>query len=177
MQLHFFLKRVILWLDYKCKLKEDDYLATLPQHTITESEWEIMRVIWAHKTLTSKEIIDYMQAISDWKPGTIKTLIHRLQTKERIAPMPNHQPNSYIALITEHDAMVSVIQSMLERTCVRDRASLISAVMDRNALSQTDCQKLIDQLNHRLPDAPSKLTCSCLPGQCHCQQHHKEDLR
>lgn len=43
--------------------------------TISEAEWEIMRVVWANVSVTSREVIDLLEDKMDWKESTIKTLI------------------------------------------------------------------------------------------------------
>lgn len=49
--------------------------------TISEAEWEVMRVIWARKQLKSSDIIDILQEKFQWSPSTIKTLLGRLVDK------------------------------------------------------------------------------------------------
>ena len=59
---------------------------------ITDAEWEIMRVIWANGQMTSREIIDTIHSISDWKEGTIKTLINRLTQKGFLTQHTDYKP-------------------------------------------------------------------------------------
>lgn len=42
---------------------------------ITDSEWEVMRVVWAQNKTTSKDIRDIIENKKNWKPATTKTLI------------------------------------------------------------------------------------------------------
>ena len=48
---------------------------------ITEAEWELMRILWAHPNSTSREIIEIAQSFLEWKEGTIKSLLNRLTKK------------------------------------------------------------------------------------------------
>ena len=45
---------------------------------ISDSEWEIMRVIWTLGQTTAQEITQILADSMDWKPATIKTLLGRL---------------------------------------------------------------------------------------------------
>ena len=51
---------------------------------ISDSEWEVMRVIWTQESTTAQEIIDILGQTMDWKPATIKTLLGRLVKKESV---------------------------------------------------------------------------------------------
>ena len=48
---------------------------------ITDSEWEVMRAVWAQDKMGSREIIDVLQQKKDWGTATIKTFLGRLVKK------------------------------------------------------------------------------------------------
>ena len=54
-------------------------LKELPK--ISDSEWEIMKIIWQNDSITSTKIINELQEKTNWKSSTIKTLINRLDRK------------------------------------------------------------------------------------------------
>ena len=45
---------------------------------ISEAEWRLMRLVWTMPGITSRQLIDTLSASSDWKVGTIKSLLSRL---------------------------------------------------------------------------------------------------
>ncbi|MBT9003455.1 BlaI/MecI/CopY family transcriptional regulator, partial [Lactobacillus delbrueckii subsp. bulgaricus] len=50
--------------------------------TISDSEWEVMRIIWTLEPVSSTKIIQELQAKKDWSESTIKTLLRRLVKKD-----------------------------------------------------------------------------------------------
>lgn len=48
---------------------------------ISDSEWEVMRVIWTLDAVTAQEISNILAESMDWKPATVKTLLGRLVKK------------------------------------------------------------------------------------------------
>ena len=52
----------------------------LPQ--ISESEWQVMKAIWAEAPCTANQVVSYLSEITAWQPKTIKTLINRLLKKK-----------------------------------------------------------------------------------------------
>lgn len=51
---------------------------------ISESEWEIMKLIWKTNPLTSEQIINSLSDKMNWSTQTIKTFITRLIKKGAI---------------------------------------------------------------------------------------------
>ena len=49
---------------------------------ISNSEWEVMRVLWASEEQKSSDIIRILQEKFYWSPSTIKTLLGRLVDKK-----------------------------------------------------------------------------------------------
>lgn len=51
------------------------------QPNISDAEWRVMHEIWQSEPITSGEITSRLGDTTDWTPGTIKTLLHRLVQK------------------------------------------------------------------------------------------------
>ena len=49
--------------------------------SISDAEWRVMHEIWDCEPITSGEITSRLSDTTDWTPGTIKTLLHRLVQK------------------------------------------------------------------------------------------------
>jgi BlaI family penicillinase repressor len=53
-----------------------------PLPSISDAEWQVMEVVWAHAgPITAKEIVARLQPSTDWKDKTIKTMLNRLVKK------------------------------------------------------------------------------------------------
>ncbi|UUX32816.1 CopY/TcrY family copper transport repressor [Fundicoccus culcitae] len=139
--------------------------------SISDAEWEVMRVVWASNYMTSREIIDTLMAIKDWKEGTIKSLLNRLIQKEAIAKDTSTTPYTYYPTISLVEATQQRSDDLVSQTCTRDRADIIQHLIDTNELSQDDIQNLMDSLQNKLKTAPTSVTCQCPAGQCHCHLH------
>ena len=48
---------------------------------ITDSELEVMRVIWSNDRVTSKKVISVLKEKMDWTQSTTKTILGRLVQK------------------------------------------------------------------------------------------------
>lgn len=136
--------------------------------TISEAEWEIMRVVWAHQTVTSREVIDTLDNKMNWKQSTIKTLIGRLVEKEALKTEKDGRKFLYSANISENETVRSFSEDILGRFCQKDNGRVIQQLVEKSVLSQEDIEQLIIQLQDKLINAPVEVPCECAPGQCDC---------
>ncbi|MCR8969750.1 CopY/TcrY family copper transport repressor [Facklamia sp. 7083-14-GEN3] len=143
-------------------------LESLSVPSITDAEWEIMRIVWANQSLTSRQIIDIASQFSDWKEATIKTLINRLLQKDHLILKGDQKPYHYQANISEKEAVQAEINNLMDRICNKDKASFIYQVINEATLSQADCEQLIKKLQHKSVKAPMEVKCNCPVGQCQC---------
>ncbi|MBS4462932.1 CopY/TcrY family copper transport repressor [Aerococcaceae bacterium zg-B36] len=140
--------------------------------SISPAEWEIMRVVWAHHQLTSREILQVFQHILEWKEGTIKSLINRLIQKQFLIQDTSTKPYVYSAAISEEEAIQQELDAILGRCCTKERGKYIHYLLDQQTLSKADCQLIQQTAQEKYTNAPESIACQCLSGQCTCCKHH-----
>lgn len=138
------------------------------QITISETEWEIMRVVWANEAVTSREVIDTLEQKMNWKESTIKTLIGRLVEKEALETSKEGRKFIYTAKISEDDTIKNYSGDILSRVCQKQNGKVISQLLEEAVLSQDDINQLMNQLQEKLSTAPEEVPCACAAGQCEC---------
>ena len=82
---------------------------------ITETEWEIMRVVWARSPLAAQEISDALAEHDDWHPKTVKTLLNRLVKKRALGFQKEGRAYFYRPLVAERDCVAAESESFLDR--------------------------------------------------------------
>jgi BlaI family penicillinase repressor len=83
---------------------------------ISETEWEVMRVVWARHPLPAAEIIAALQAQdASWHPKTARTLLARLVQKGALDYQ--HQGRAYVyePKVTERECIAAASDSFVER--------------------------------------------------------------
>lgn len=136
--------------------------------TISEAEWEVMRVVWANITVTSREVIDVLTEKMDWKESTIKTLIGRLVNKEALKTEKEGRRFIYSANISEKDSVKSYSEEILGRVCDTKDVLVVQHIIQDAKLSQSNIKDLILLLEEKAKTAPENVSCNCTPGQCNC---------
>lgn len=139
-------------------------------HTISTSERQVLRVIWANPKCTSTFIIEALSTNFNWQAATIKTLINRLLKKEFIIPT-SKRPYQYIATLTEEELLDLECNELLSHVCQKKQGKLLALLIQKAQLSKQDTHQLRKLLQEKEMDAPEHLACTCIPGQCRCCHH------
>ena len=137
---------------------------------ISEAEWRLMRLVWTRPGITSRQLIDILSTSSDWKVGTIKSLLSRLIQKGYLDKSEGISPYHFYATISQEEATLLRLQAALDPVCRKDRAHFLARLLASTPLSQADCQAIITQLEEQAKTAPETIPCQCPPGACQC--HH-----
>ena len=139
-------------------------------HTISASERQVLRVIWATPKCTSTYIIESLSKNFNWQAATIKTLINRLLKKEFIITT-SKRPYQYVATLTEEELLDLECDELLSHVCQKKQGVLLSLLIQKAKLSKYDIHQLQKLLQEKEIDAPENLACTCIPGQCRCCHH------
>jgi BlaI family penicillinase repressor len=110
---------------------------------ISETEWEIMRIVWSRQPVTAADIIaDLQKEDSSWHPVTAKTLLNRLVKKGALGYEQQGRAYLYSALVTERDCVASVSRSFLDRVFGGSVATMFAHFVDSRKLSGKQVREL-----------------------------------
>ncbi len=144
---------------------------------ITDSEWEVMRVVWALEEVTSKEISHVLQQKMDWKPATTKTFIGRLVKKGMLQTEKSGNRFIYTAAVSEEDSLNTLKAGLFHHICSRAVGKMIADLIGEATLSHDDIAMLEEILQNKKKDAVDQVICNCVPGQCTCKKDHGMNCR
>jgi len=133
---------------------------------ISSAEWQIMRIVWTLKHVTSSEIINLMQKKQAWSDSTIKTLIMRLTKKEFLSRKKEQRRYIYSATVAEQTTMNEYADSLFSNFCAHKSGLVLDELIDAMEISKTDVKMLQATLTQKLKTAPEHVKCDCLPDGC-----------
>lgn len=131
---------------------------------ISNSEWEVMRVVWTLKKATSKEIIDNLQQ-QNWKPATVKTLIGRLVNKKVLGVHAEKRPYIYYPLVDETKSMDNAATELFEHLCDMKKGKVLVSLLNQTELDKKDIDQMQSILSKKSKTAPDMVTCNCVGGK------------
>jgi len=109
---------------------------------ISDSEWEVMRVLWAASPQTANRIVERLTATTSWKATTIRTLINRLVEKEAIGYEKRGREYHYYPLASESECVQAETRSFLGRVYRGALHPILAAFMENEELSPEDIEQL-----------------------------------
>jgi BlaI family penicillinase repressor len=110
---------------------------------ISDTEWEVMRVVWAKHPITAAEVIDRLSvADPSWHPKTARTLLARLVQKGALGYKPQSRTYVYEPLVTERECIAVASESFVARVLGGSLKPLLAHFVERQALSQSDLEDL-----------------------------------
>ncbi len=115
---------------------------------IAETEWTVMKVIWAQAPCSASKIIDELSGSTKWKPKTIKSMISRLVKKKAIGFKEEDRAYIYFPLVTEEECVKEESQSFLDKVFGGEINAAIANFIGNKKMSKEQ----IDQLRRILDE-------------------------
>lgn len=82
---------------------------------ITDSEWDIMRILWEESPFSSGEITFKLKELKEWSPTTVKTFLSRLVGKKILGFKTIGRRHMYFPLVTEKDCVEYEMSLIIKR--------------------------------------------------------------
>jgi BlaI family penicillinase repressor len=116
-------------------------MKTVPR--ISETEWEVLRVVWAKAPCTAGEVIAALvRADPSWHPKTIKTFLNRLTGKRALGFRKEGRAYIYRPLVTEDEYVSAVSETFLERVFGGALKPMLAHFVERKKLSAEEIREL-----------------------------------
>ena len=116
--------------------------------SISESEWKVMKVLWAKSPQPAFDIINELAQTEDWHPSTIKTLLSRLHKKGALSVKKYKNLYLYEPAVSEAECVQTESESFLQRFFGGSLKPLLAHFVERQRLSSgelEDLKKLLKQ--------------------------------
>ena len=139
--------------------------------SISNAEWEIMRVVWTKEETTSSQILEILEQKTDWTASTVKTLLKRLVDKGYLATQKSGKSFLYSALVSEEEAINQQADELFDKFCQRKHKTILEHLLKETPMTLSDISDLQALLSSKEKEALDEVPCNCIPGQCRCKEH------
>lgn len=111
------------------------------QLSVTSAEWPIMELLWeSPKTLM--ELVNVLTVQVGWSKSTITTMVRRMDDKGLITFHTDGRTKVFRPAVTREAVTAQETVSLLNRAYNGSVGLLVSAMAQRNNLSQADIEEL-----------------------------------
>lgn len=115
---------------------------------ISDTEWEIMRVVWMKYPLTANEIIAQLIATDpSWHPKTVRTLLARLVDKQALGYAASGREYVYSPLVSEQESLTTASESFLARCFGGSLKPMLAHFVGQQRLTKKEVEELRNLLN------------------------------
>lgn len=116
----------------------------LPIQQVSDSELELMRIIWAKNgTALFAQIMEELESKGlDWKKNTVLTFLSRLIEKKLLYTRKIGHRNEYLSAVTENEYLTMQTRSFLEKVYEGNVKGLVSTLLQQELLSSDEVEEL-----------------------------------
>jgi BlaI family transcriptional regulator, penicillinase repressor len=117
---------------------------------ISETEWEIMRIIWARHPLTAADVVEELtRNDASWHPKTARTLLARLVKKGALEYEPLGRVYVYKPRVSKRECQASASRSFLERVFGGSLKPMLAHFAEEKKLTREDLRELSELLEKK----------------------------
>lgn len=110
---------------------------------ITESELEVMKVLWSFDKPINFTTLRQAFSETDWDVSTVKTLLRRLCKKEAVKAVKK-EVYYYEALISKKEYQEGSTKALIDKLYLGSAKNLVASLLDSSKLSEDDIKELRD---------------------------------
>ena len=109
---------------------------------ISDSEWEVMKIIWEKAPIASNEIVRELKSLMKWRDTTIYTLISRLANKNIIEINKESSPNLCRPLLSQKECIREERQSFIKKIYNGSLSLMLTNFVEEDELTDEDIKEL-----------------------------------
>lgn len=111
------------------------------QLSISESEWQVMKVIWRNSPQTLPEILDQLRE-TGWSKTTIQTYLARLVKKGALSTKRQGKGYLYYPAVSESDCQLAESRNFLSRVYNGSLTQMVMGFVNSGSLSHEELNAL-----------------------------------
>ena len=111
------------------------------QVSISESEWQVMKIIWSDPPRTLPEILDRL-GDTDWSKTTIQTYLARLVKKGALSTKRQGKGYLYYPAVSEADCQLAESRTFLKRVYDGSLSKMVMGFVKSGNLSDRELKEL-----------------------------------
>jgi len=124
---------------------------------ITQSEWEVMRVLWdANAPLPAAEIISRLDGKENWSPKTVRSFLNRLVQKQSIEAVKQrfsgYELIHYVPLIDESSALQAKQETFAQKFFGGTVQSMLAGCIQSGEISTKELLQLRALIDEQVID-------------------------
>ena len=118
--------------------------------TISEAEYQVMKIIWAKAPISTNEVVEPLIKTSEWSRKTIQTLLSGLVKKGVLDHKKESRKFVYMPLVREEEYLEQESDTFLNRFYEGTLNSMVVNFLEQDKLTKDDIDELKRILDEKL---------------------------
>jgi BlaI family penicillinase repressor len=115
--------------------------------SLTDSEWQIMQLLWKNAPLTITQIEKELKDKTGWSKHSIISFLKRMLTKGVITVEETGKAIQFYPAAEQEETYIEETKSFLSKLYGGSIGLMMSSMVDRAELNEEEIEELIDILN------------------------------
>jgi len=118
---------------------------------ISDAEWQVMQMIWEHRSATAAEVIALLSPQTGWQHRTVRTLLARLVEKGALSARAEGNRYLYTPLVSRARCIRQESRAFLHKVFGGDATELLVHFVRDTNISAEEIAKLKRLLDEKRP--------------------------
>jgi BlaI family penicillinase repressor len=133
---------ILSQLHRRCYNEKKEVAMRTKDYELTEPEWQIMRVVWAHHPCTAPTVQEELAGKKKWSYSTVKTFMDRMVAKRLLSARRIRNFVLYSAAITTEQAQRREVARTLKRAFGGSFTAMMQSLLGSDKLSRKELAEL-----------------------------------
>lgn len=109
---------------------------------LSNSEWEIMNVLWEFSCVTISQIVTKLNEKKFWDKHTVITLLNRMEKKGAVAYRRNEKAKEYYSIISQNDTVMQESELFLNRVFAGSLSLMVNTFLNNEKIKKEEIDEL-----------------------------------
>lgn len=118
------------------------YEEPTPERSLSDSEWEVMKALWQHGPMASRDVAARLTREQRWAPATVKTLLRRMVAKGWLTYTRVGNSFLYRPVVSQRKGLRAAVKEFSDRVLGGVLSPFVAYYAEEKRLSPQDVAEL-----------------------------------
>lgn len=109
---------------------------------LSNSEWEIMNVLWETSDMTISQIVTKLNEKRFWDKHVVITMLNRMEKKGTVSYKRNGRAKEYFSVISQKDTVLQESQQFLDRVFAGSLSLMVNSFLSNKKVEKEELDEL-----------------------------------
>lgn len=113
---------------------------------LSNSEWEIMNVLWEDSGRTISQIVARLNEKKFWDKHTVITMLNRMEKKGAVSYKRNGRAKEYYSVISQNDTVMQETEQFLDRVFAGSLSLMVNSFLSNGKIGKEELDELYQMI-------------------------------